>query len=69
MNIKTYFYKLQNRSNLNAVFSIAIVSAVSFNFISLDKKTALHMGQFQIFLYILAQNTTKKLNEISMNLF
>ena len=57
MNIKTYFYKLQNRSNL--IFYIAIVSAVSFYFISLDeKKAALHMGQFQIFLYILAQNTT-----------
>ena len=27
------------------------------------------MGQFQMFLYILAQNTTKKLNGISMNLF
>ena len=67
--MKTYFYKLQNRSNLNAVFSIAIVSAVSFYFISLDEKNALHMDNFKYFYTFLAQNTTKKTNGISMNLF
>ena len=46
MNTKTYFYKLQICSNLSAVISVAVVSAVSFYPISLDKIAALHMGQF-----------------------
>ena len=46
MNTKTYFYKFQTSPNLSAVISVAIVSAVSFYSISLDKIAALHMGQF-----------------------